>query len=134
MDALKSKNMWHNTLYVFLSDNGANPGYGGSNYPLRGEKGQYWDGGVKSPVFVSGGYTTRSIHEAGGGTERLNSDLMHITDLTATVLDLAGVPVDDLDGVSQWDAITGVNTTSARDEVVINHQQKRSSTLGMIRS
>lgn len=134
VDHLKESGTWHNTLYVFLSDNGANPGYGGSNYPLRGEKGQYWDGGVKSPVFMAGGYTMRALREAAAGhSAHLNTDLMHITDLPATVLSLAGVPIDDLDGVNQWEAITTNNATEVRNEVVININSEMYGLAGAIR-
>ena len=134
VDHLKEMGVWHNTLYIFLSDNGANPGYGGSNSPLRGEKGQYWDGGVKSPVFMAGGYTTRALREAGAGhSAHLNTDLMHITDLPATVLSLAGVPVDDLDGVDQWAAITTTNSTEVRNDLVININSEMYGLAGAIR-
>merc|ERR1711998_736394 len=99
VDYLKGRGVWHNTLYIFLSDNGANPGYGGSNFPLRGEKGQYWEGGVKAPVFMAGGFLTRVLRDdawQGKDTSpHMNLALMHITDIPATICDLAGVKTDD---------------------------------------
>ena len=52
---LKGNGMWENTLIVFSSDNGGDYNRG-DNYPLRGFKNSAWDGGVRVPSFVSGGY------------------------------------------------------------------------------
>ena len=47
--ALRNEGMWPRTLFWFASDNGSPVtgwGAGGSNHPLRGGKGEYWEGGV----------------------------------------------------------------------------------------
>lgn len=36
-----------NSIIVVASDNGGCPSLGGSNYPLRGIKHSYWEGGTK---------------------------------------------------------------------------------------
>jgi len=41
-----------NTLILFTSDNGSNGGNGGSNGPLRGRKGQTWEGGQRVPCIA----------------------------------------------------------------------------------
>lgn len=137
IDYLKGRGVWKNTLYVFLSDNGANPGYGGSNYPLRGEKGEYWDGGVRSPVFVAGGFVTRALRDDAWMGEakspHMNLNLMHITDLPATICALAGIPIDEMDGVNQWDVITTPNASIARNEVLININSEMYGLAGAIR-
>jgi arylsulfatase A-like enzyme len=55
--SLIKKGMWNSTLMVFFGDNGG--GMGGTepsnNYPLRGTKGEPWDGAVRVAAFVSGG-------------------------------------------------------------------------------
>jgi arylsulfatase A len=41
-----------NTLIVFTSDNGARGDNGGSNAPLRGRKGETWEGGMRLPCLM----------------------------------------------------------------------------------
>jgi len=50
--ALKATNQFDNTLIVFLSDNGGNFDHGASNYPLKGTKGDAWEGGYRVPMFL----------------------------------------------------------------------------------
>ena len=51
VEALKKNgNMYDNTYIVFTSDNGGSNSAGSSTYPLRGQKGSYYEGGV----FVCG--------------------------------------------------------------------------------
>ena len=55
VEYLKENGMWDNTLIVFSSDNGGDFNRG-DNYPLRGFKNSAFEGGVRVPAFVSGGY------------------------------------------------------------------------------
>lgn len=48
---LKETKQFDNTLIVFLSDNGGNFDHGASNYPLKGTKGDAWEGGYRTPMF-----------------------------------------------------------------------------------
>ena len=56
-ETLAQKGMIDNTIIVFTTDNGgAAGGYddsAGSNYPLRGGKNTFWEGGVRGVGFVS---------------------------------------------------------------------------------
>lgn len=52
MNALVAANMLDNTVVVFASDNGGAGKTGASNWPLRGSKGTYWEGGMRVPSFV----------------------------------------------------------------------------------
>lgn len=47
VDTLEEQGWMENSLIVVASDNGGCPVRGGTNYPLRGEKTTYWEGGVK---------------------------------------------------------------------------------------
>lgn len=49
--ALKSTKEYDNTLIVFLSDNGGNLDHGANNNPLKGTKGDTWEGGYRVPMF-----------------------------------------------------------------------------------
>lgn len=44
---LEDEGWMENSIIVVASDNGGCPSKGGSNYPLRGIKHSYWEGGVK---------------------------------------------------------------------------------------
>ncbi|WP_163397320.1 arylsulfatase B [Flavobacterium fluviatile] len=48
---LKATNQFDNTLIVFLSDNGGNFDHGANNYPLKGTKGDTFEGGFRVPMF-----------------------------------------------------------------------------------
>lgn len=52
LDLLEEEGWMENSIVVVASDNGGHPDYGGSNYPLRGRKDTYWEGGSKagSPI------------------------------------------------------------------------------------
>ncbi len=52
MDELEQLGLDDNTMIVFTSDNGSNTRFGGSNQPLRGRKGQTWEGGQRVPCLV----------------------------------------------------------------------------------
>ncbi|WP_111706196.1 sulfatase-like hydrolase/transferase [Lutibacter citreus] len=51
VNALKETKQLENTLIVFFSDNGGNFDHGASNYPLKGTKGDAWEGGYRTPMF-----------------------------------------------------------------------------------
>lgn len=48
VDLLEEEGWMDNSIIVVSSDNGGHPEDGGSNYPLRGRKNTYWDGGCKA--------------------------------------------------------------------------------------
>lgn len=96
-----------NTIVIFLSDNGgtANPG---RNAPLRGNKGQLWEGGIRVPCLVS---WPRMI-PAGRESAQLALNM----DLTATLLAVAGAkpPARPLDGINLLDTLRGTRAPFAR--------------------
>lgn len=51
VEALKATNQYDNTLIVFLSDNGGRTDQGANNFPLRGVKGDTYEGGFRVPMF-----------------------------------------------------------------------------------
>lgn len=52
LDAIERAGVRDNTLVVFLSDNGGAPNNASRNTPLRGRKGQPWEGGVRVPFAM----------------------------------------------------------------------------------
>ncbi len=92
--ALDESGLAANTLVVFLSDNGgATRELTSSNAPLRGEKGQFYEGGLRVPFIV------RWPGRLPAG--RVFSSPVISMDLTATALAAAGItlPAGELDGV-----------------------------------
>ncbi|WPR72988.1 sulfatase-like hydrolase/transferase [Flavobacterium sp. NG2] len=48
---LKENGQYENTLIVFFSDNGGNFDHGANNFPLKGTKGDTFEGGFRVPMF-----------------------------------------------------------------------------------
>ncbi|MEO0416550.1 MAG: sulfatase-like hydrolase/transferase, partial [Verrucomicrobiota bacterium] len=91
MATMKEKGLHDNTVYIFLSDNGATMEGGMisqiaaevSNVPYRGYKKSNYLGGIASPLVVA----LPEPSEVG----EIASQPVHITDLVPTCLELAGV-------------------------------------------
>ena len=108
LDQLDELKLSKNTLIFFYSDNGGNM-YSQvdgttptSNRPLRGGKGNNWDGGVRVPcIAVWPGH----IEE-----ESKSKELVTSTDFYPTILDLLGIPKKSdqtFDGLSIRSALEG---------------------------
>ena len=52
LDILSELGIDGDTLVIFTSDNGSNARNGGSNGPLRGNKGSTWEGGMREPCIA----------------------------------------------------------------------------------
>ena len=145
VEALVSSKQLNSTVIVWTSDNGAptgtplpphDPAHDGGysvtrNWPLKGQKGQLWEGGVRVPAVVWSAAIARS---AASGTR--SPKLYHATDWFPTFAALAGAPVpagpaaaEDaqgaraallLDGKDIWDSLLDPGTPSPRTEVLVN--------------
>lgn len=87
--ALRDNGMWHNTVLVFLGDNGGPTNNAHSNYPLKGGKLNWWEGGIRPAAFVSSPLLPQ---EARGRTFH---GIVHETDWLPTFAALAGLVIDD---------------------------------------
>ena len=86
MEALEAANGLDNTLVIFCSDNGATRQVG-SNSPLRGQKGQVYEGGHRVPaIFYWKGKIESSVSDK----------LVMSMDIFPTIVDLLGEDVDQL--------------------------------------
>jgi len=102
LDTLKKLGIDENTFVVFTSDNGSRGG-GGSNKPLRGRKGETWEGGMREPCIMR---WPRKI--PAGST---CSELTTAMDFLPTFAKLGGgsAPADrTIDGYDISDLILGV--------------------------
>eukprot|EP00727_Mastigamoeba_balamuthi_P004756 m51a1_g14279 hypothetical protein (576) ;mRNA; r:358637-360720 len=128
-EALRAAGMWDNTIVVFSSDNGGPVGTNANmanNFPLRGGKAGYFEGGVRAVGLVRG---------PGTGAARVSRDLFHVSDwapsiLTAVKRAVTGDPearhemstgprevgFRKGDGVDNWDAIS--RGLAARSEII----------------
>ncbi|XP_077869528.1 arylsulfatase B-like [Saccoglossus kowalevskii] len=112
VEALKTRGMWNDTLFIFTSDNGAAASQSGSNWPLRGDIGTLYEGATRIPTFVYGSMLNK--------TGYVNNELMHIVDLHKTIIELAGATTEsDIDGMDMWKTISK-GKPSPRTEFVYN--------------
>ncbi|MEG1615774.1 MAG: sulfatase-like hydrolase/transferase [Bacteroidales bacterium] len=93
---LKRTGKYENTLIFFLSDNGGSTTNNSSNYPLKGFKGNKFEGGHRIPFFITWGNKFKSKEPFKGLTSSL--------DIFATVIDAVNINKKELnkpiDGVS----------------------------------
>jgi len=117
---LKKSHQWDKSLVLVLSDNGGIVRHGSSNAPLRGEKGEYFEGGIRVPAFLSGGFLTKELLRS-NVKPYTSTALFHVTDVHATLLSVAGAQVDPgaIDGVDQWDSLVTASP-SARGSILHN--------------
>ncbi|EMI53206.1 sulfatase-like hydrolase/transferase [Rhodopirellula sallentina] len=101
--AIDQQGISNETIVVFASDNGA--ARMGSNAPLRGQKRQVNEGGIRVPCIVK----TLGVTKPGTKSEQF----MAIHDLLPTLAGATGVALKDgrpLDGVDLWDSLVGGDT------------------------
>eukprot|EP00035_Acanthoeca_spectabilis_P004375 m.102768 g.102768 ORF g.102768 m.102768 type:complete len:689 (-) comp12550_c0_seq2:128-2194(-) len=116
--ALKSGNLWANTLVVFTADNGGDTH--GNNYPLRGGKFTTWEGGLRVVGAVSGGALPASCD---GGVA---DGLVHICDWHATFAHLAGVTINatgprPLDSINVWPHLASCGAQPSPRTALLHH-------------
>lgn len=75
------------TTVIFVGDNGTPAPVKDTGSKIRGSKGSVYEGGLRVPLVVAGAGVTRRGRE---------DDLFVTTDIYATVLSLAGVPVSQV--------------------------------------
>ncbi|MCA9194955.1 MAG: sulfatase-like hydrolase/transferase [Planctomycetales bacterium] len=108
LDLLKAQGKSENTIVIFFSDNG---GSGGSdNSPLRGGKGQMFEGGIRVPCIV------RFPGNVPAGSE--SNDLCSSIDLVPTLLEWTRTPPPqnvEFDGSSLVPFLTGGGQSPRRE-------------------
>lgn len=103
LDALDAEGITTNTLVVFFGDNGGQAASGGSNLPLRGDKGDLYDGGIHTPAALRWpGVLPSGVTNC--------QQFVWVGDLFPTLCAAAGVaPLNTkpLDGVNVWPLLQG---------------------------
>lgn len=85
------------TVVLFMGDNGTPAKVAAEVYDLRGAKGSLYEGGTHVPMVVAGP----------GVQSGRSAALVSATDVYATVLELAGLEVPEIDGQSFLPALQG---------------------------
>ena len=107
LDKIEEHGLDENTIVFFLSDNGGAPNNSSRNNPLRGHKGDPFEGGVRVPFAVR----WTGMVPSGIDYHRPVSSL----DIAATIVAHAGASVSQekpLDGVDLIPYLTGARTDS----------------------
>ncbi|XP_027030874.1 arylsulfatase I [Tachysurus fulvidraco] len=111
---MRNRGYYHNSVLIYSSDNGGQPLSGGCNWPLRGGKGSYWEGGVRAVGFVHSPLLKMK--------SKISRALIHVSDWYPSLLYLAGTPEPDpqrLDGCNVWGAISQ-GLPCPRTEILFN--------------
>lgn len=108
LEKLEELGISENTIVIFASDNGGHGKYT-SNYPFRGNKGNFYEGGLRIPmIFYWPGHITANCN-----------DVPVVTmDLYPTILELAGIPAkpqQHVDGKSLVPLLQGGESLGRED-------------------
>ena len=105
----------------------------GSNYPLKGCKGTYFEGDIRALAFANGGLISDKMR----GTK--SEGFIHIADWYTTFCMLAGVdPTDSgpgkfpVDRLNVWSIITRESTTTSHEEIMLGYNYSVSETGAII--
>ncbi len=118
LDGLEEAGLEESTLVFFISDNGGNTRNGGaSNSPLRGFKGQVYEGGVR----VAAGARWPGVLEAG----TLSNQFISVWDVLPTLAAAVGIDVKNdqekypLDGRNLWAELKGEAPEKLPEEYLV---------------
>jgi arylsulfatase A-like enzyme len=117
---LRASGLYDSTLIVIASDNGGHPSAtsSGSNLPFRGEKGQLWEGGVRTHAVI---HSPLIPAKARGS---MFDGKFHVSDWVPTLIGgflnrFDAIANAELDGIDQWPALIG-DEAPLRNEVLLN--------------
>jgi len=133
---MQKKGLWDNTIMIFSTDNGGNVQMAGNNYPLRGGKFTFWEGGNRGAAFI---YSASESLIPKALRNKTYDGLFHVADWYATIAEVGGasLPASAIDSVSQWSALCAQGKDGyPRSEIIheTNTDATGAITLGKIRS
>ena len=117
IEIYKKKGIFENTIIIFTSDNGGHHSYGGNNFPLKGEKTNVWQGGVRTTGFITG---------PGVKSGKRYRGLYHVTDWMPTLL---GLLQCSRNGTDQVDGVDHSHVVKETSKVMDNEIRFESETL-----
>ncbi|OHX63868.1 sulfatase-like hydrolase/transferase [Flammeovirga pacifica] len=113
VDKLEASGELDNTMIVFISDNGGKTPAGANNQPLKGKKGDAYEGGFRVPMFVH--YPNSNMKKGD-----INDHNFSSLDFFPTFAKLAGAEIPKskvLDGKDVWENIEK-NTDPRKNESI----------------
>ena len=100
LDSLEKTDQLSNTLVIYTSDNGGQMGVGAHNGPLRGEKGQMYEGGIRVP--------TCAMWEGNIPQGHVSDQIGMIMDFYPTLCEITGVHINhEIEGQSILKTLQG---------------------------
>jgi len=100
MQTLKDAGLDENTLIIFTSDNGGALEYAQSNAPLRGNKTEMYEGGIRVPMYA--------MWKGKIDSGRTSDNLGMLMDLYPTICEIAGISsLHTINGISLSPALLG---------------------------
>lgn len=117
LSKLKNLDLFQETLVVIVNDNGADPGQSdystnpnyGLNWPYRGGKFTFWEGGIRTVLALGGGALPAQYWQ------QENYELHDIVDVAATILAAGGFSNQDLEA-NNIDGVPLININSAKQK------------------
>ncbi|MEG1635542.1 MAG: sulfatase-like hydrolase/transferase [Rikenellaceae bacterium] len=129
VDELKKSGKYNNTLIFFLSDNGGATTNQSNNYPLKGFKGNKFEGGHRVPMLMVWGDKLSSIKRYDG----LSSSL----DILATAMEAAGIKKSSLsnkiDGTDLIAHLNGKIKSAPHDELFWRKDKMAAARVGAMK-
>jgi arylsulfatase A len=108
VEKLKALGVYENTIVIFTSDNGG-MGKVTRNHPFRGNKGNFYEGGIRVPLIVNWPNVTRTA---------VNDVPVISADLYPTMLQMASLPLNPgqhMDGLSLVRLLKGGSAPKRKD-------------------
>ena len=100
LDTLVETDQLSNTLVIYTSDNGGSMDVGAHNGPLRGQKGEMYEGGIRVPTCAMWPGHVPEGH--------VTDQVALLMDLFPTVCEVAGAPINhEVEGRSIWQTLQG---------------------------
>ena len=98
LDTLVETDQLSNTLVIYTSDNGGSIDVGAHNGPLRGQKGEMYEGGIRVPACAMWPGHVPEGH--------VTDQVALLMDLFPTVCEVAGAPIaHEIEGRSIWQTL-----------------------------
>jgi len=126
LQVIKDAGKENNTLVIFLSDNGG--GGGSSNYPLRGGKSNFFEGGIRVPCIIK--------WPAKISGERVIDNFLSSLEIFPTILSASGIDKPNdliLDGFDMMPVLSGENNDLQREEMYWEAREKIAARIGSLK-